>query len=94
MLGFTLRRLIRGVLTLWLVVTLVFVGLRLSSDPVFLMLGDEASPDAIEALRDKLGLNEPLPVQYARYVQMVGSGDFGDSLRERRPVTEIGRAHV
>lgn len=89
MMRFTLRRLIRGILTLWVVVTLVFVGLRLSGDPVFLMLGDEASPEAIEALRNQLGLNEPLPVQYVRYMQTVASGDFGNSLRERRPATEI-----
>lgn len=89
MLAFTLRRFIRGALTLWLVVTLVFFGLRLSGDPVMLMLGDEASTEAVEALREKLGLNDPLPVQYVRYLQTIGQGDFGDSLRERRPATEI-----
>ena len=89
MLQFTLRRFIRGLLTLWVVVTLVFFGLRLSGDPVFLMLGDEASPEAITALRSQLGLDEPLPVQYLRYFQTVAQGDFGNSLRERRPVTEI-----
>lgn len=89
MLQFTLRRFIRGLLTLWVVVTLVFFGLRLSGDPVFLMLGDEASPEAITALRAQLGLDEPVPVQYFRYFQTVARGDFGNSLRERRPVTEI-----
>jgi peptide/nickel transport system permease protein len=89
MLAFTIRRLIRAILTLWLVVTLVFFGLRLSGDPVFLMLGDEASPEAITALRTKLGLDQPAPVQYVRYLQTVARGDFGHSLRERRPVTEI-----
>lgn len=89
MLQFTLRRFIRGILTLWVVVTLVFFGLRLSGDPVFLMLGDEASPEAIAALREQLGLDEPAPVQYVRYLQTVAQGDFGNSLRERRPVTEI-----
>jgi peptide/nickel transport system permease protein len=89
MLAFTVRRFIRGILTLWVVVTLVFFGLRLSGDPVFLMLGDEASPEAVTALRAKLGLNDPLPVQYLRYVQTIGQGDFGDSLRQRRPATEI-----
>jgi peptide/nickel transport system permease protein len=89
MLSFTLRRFIRGMLTLWAVVTLVFFGLRLSGDPVFLMLGDEATPEAVTALRQQLGLDDPLPVQYVRYFQMIGQGDFGNSLRERRPVTEI-----
>lgn len=89
MLKFTLRRFIRGLLTLWVVVTLVFFGLRLSGDPVFLMLGDEASPEAITALRAQLGLDEPVAVQYLKYFQTVAQGDFGNSLRERRPVTEI-----
>lgn len=89
MLQFTLRRFVRGILTLWVVVTLVFFGLRLSGDPVFLMLGDEASPEAVTALRNKLGLNDSLPVQYVRYLRTIGSGDFGDSLRERRPALEI-----
>lgn len=89
MLQFTLRRFVRGFLTLWVVVTLVFFGLRLSGDPVFLMLGDEASPEAVTALRNKLGLNEPLPVQYVQYIRTIGTGDFGDSLRERRPALEI-----
>jgi peptide/nickel transport system permease protein len=89
MLQFTARRFIRGLLTLWVVVTLVFFGLRLSGDPVFLMLGDEASPEAVTALRQQLGLDDPLPVQYVRYFQTIAQGDFGNSLRERRPVTEI-----
>jgi peptide/nickel transport system permease protein len=89
MFKFTVRRFVRGLLTLWVVVTLVFFGLRLSGDPVFLMLGDEASPEAVSALREQLGLDEPLPVQYVRYFQTVAQGDFGNSLRERRPVTEI-----
>jgi peptide/nickel transport system permease protein len=89
MLRFTLRRFLRGILTLWAVVTLVFFGLRVSGDPVMLMLGDEASPEAIAALRNQLGLDDPLPVQYVRYLQTIGQGDFGNSLRERRPATEI-----
>lgn len=89
MLRFILIRFGRGLITLWLVVTAVFFGLRLSGDPVQLMLGDTAEPEAVEALRNKLGLNDPLPVQYARYAQSLARGDFGNSLRERRPVTTV-----
>lgn len=89
MLGFAVRRLARGILTLWLVVTIVFFGLRLSGDPVTLMLGFEASPEAVDSMREKLGLNESVPIQYLRYLQLVAQGDFGDSLREPRPVTEV-----
>jgi peptide/nickel transport system permease protein len=94
MAGFVVRRLIRGLVTLWLVVTVVFFGLRISGDPVQLMLGFEASGEAVDAMREKLGLNESLPVQYLRYMQLVAQGDFGDSLREPRPVTEVVFARV
>ncbi|HVC33014.1 MAG TPA: ABC transporter permease, partial [Chloroflexota bacterium] len=87
MLGFALRRLLRGVLTLWLVVTAIFFALRLSGDPVYLMLGPEASPDAITALRNNLGLNDSIPVQYVRYLRSIASVNFGNSIREQRPAT-------
>lgn len=89
MLRFVIRRFLRGAVTLWLVVTAVFFGLRISGDPVTLMLGFEATPDAIERMRDKLGLNESVGVQYLRYLQLIGQGDFGDSIREPRPVTDV-----
>ncbi|CAN5131390.1 ABC transporter permease [soil metagenome] len=89
MLGFVIRRFLRGVITLWLVVTVVFFGLRISGDPVTLMLGFEASPEAIERMREKLGLNDGVGVQYLRYLQLIGQGDFGDSIREPRPVTQV-----
>lgn len=89
MLGFIVRRLVRGLITLWLVVTVVFFGLRVSGDPVTLMLGFEASPESIDAMRGKLGLNESLPQQYLRYMQLVVQGDFGESLREPRPATQV-----
>lgn len=89
MLGFVIRRFLRGLITLWLVVTVVFFGLRISGDPVTLMLGFEATPEAVERMRDKLGLNEAVSVQYLRYLQLIGQGDFGDSLREPRPATQV-----
>lgn len=89
MAGFVIPRLLRGIVTLWLVVSLVFFGLRLSGDPVRLMLGDDASPEAVEAMRQSLGLDDPLPVQYGRYLQTLARGEFGDSLRERRPSTVV-----
>jgi peptide/nickel transport system permease protein len=89
MTGFIIRRFLRGLITLWLVVTVVFFGLRISGDPVTLMLGFEATPEAIDSMQEKLGLNDSIPVQYLRYLQLVARGDFGQSLREPRPVTEV-----
>jgi peptide/nickel transport system permease protein len=73
---------------LWVVVTLVFLGLRLQGDPMQLMLGFEATPEADEAMREKLGLSDSVTIQFARCARLVAGGDFGDSIRERRPVTE------
>lgn len=91
---FVIMRILRGLITLWVVVTVVFIVLRLSGDPAQVMLGQEASPDAIEAFRRSHGLDEPLPVQYARYIANVLQGDFGDSLKDRRPATEVFRSRI
>jgi ABC-type dipeptide/oligopeptide/nickel transport system permease component len=82
---FLVTRGFRAVLTIWLVVSVVFVILRLSGDPVALLLSEDAPPDQVEALRQRLGLDAPLIVQYFRYWTNLLQGDFGDSLRQRQP---------
>ncbi len=94
MLRFALVRLLRGLVTLWLFVTTVFVVLRLSGDPAQAMLSDEATPAQIENFRRRFGLDRPIPVQYARYLLNLTRGDFGDSLSDRRPVTALIAARV
>ena len=91
---FVLRRALRGVVTLWLVVTAVFVVLRLSGDPTRAMLGPDATPAAVTAFRARHGLDDPIPVQYARYFANLARGDFGDSLNGRRPALELFRMRV
>ena len=91
---FVLGRSLRGMVTLWAVVTIVFVVLRMSGDPAEVMLGAEASPEAIEAFRQSRGLNDPLPVQYGQYLVNVLQGDFGDSLKDRRPALEVFRSRI
>lgn len=91
---FVLRRALRGLVTLWLVVTAVFVVLRLSGDPALAMLGPDATPEAIAAFRVRHGLDEPIPVQYGRYLSGVVRGDFGDSLNARRPAMELFRLRI
>lgn len=82
---FLVARGVRAALTIWLVVSAVFIILRLSGDPVTLLLSENATPDQIEALRARLGLDAPIIVQYARYWSSLLQGDFGDSLRQRQP---------
>lgn len=83
--GFLSQRVLRAALTLWLVVSVVFIILRLSGDPVILLLSENASQDQVDALRANLGLNASLPEQYARYWGSVVRGDLGQSLRQRQP---------
>ncbi len=89
MAAFVAQRVGRGVLTLWIVVTAVFFGLRLTGDPVVLLLGSDAPIEAYDRMRAKLGLDAPAPVQYVRYLGLAAAGDFGDSLRERRPAAAV-----
>lgn len=71
------------------VATLVFVVIRLSGDPVNLMLPPEASLEAREQLRRQLGLDAPLPVQYVTWLGRAATGDLGLSIVTNEPVTEM-----
>ncbi len=86
---YVLSRMLRALATLWFAVTLVFIGLRLSGDPAAALLGPEARPEAVEALRRAWGLDRSIPVQYAVYLTTVLQGDFGQSLREQRAATVV-----
>jgi peptide/nickel transport system permease protein len=86
---FWLIKLARTVLTLWFVVTFAFVVLRTSGDPVVALIGADALPDEIEQFRRQWGLDQPLIVQYLRYVGQMATGHFGMSLRNHRPVIEV-----
>ena len=86
---FLLRRLLRTVVVLWGVVTVVFIVMRLSGDPIALMVAPETPPDEIEALRDRMGLNEPLVVQYGIFLRDAARGDFGTSIRHRQDALTV-----
>src|SRR6478672_5882714 len=82
-------RALRSAATLWLVVTVVLVGLRLNGDPAAALLPDDASTEQIAAFRRLYGLDDSIPVQYGRYLAALAEGEFGSSLQERRPVVEL-----
>ncbi|MDP9354188.1 MAG: ABC transporter permease [Chloroflexota bacterium] len=86
---FLLLRLLRTVLVVWGVVTVVFVVARLSGDPISLLVAPETPPAEIQALRDRLGLNDPLPIQYAVFLRQAVQGDFGTSLRYRQDALQV-----
>jgi peptide/nickel transport system permease protein len=78
---YLLRRLIHAIFIIWGCATLVFFLLRLiPGDPVIQMLGPEYSPEAAEALRRRLGLDEPVYIQYVKWFGNVLTGDLGHSI--------------
>ena len=80
MLKFTLKRLASLVVVLIGVSFLVFMLLSLTpGDPVRMMLGESATPEAQEALREEMGLNDPVLIQYGRWLGNVLHGDLGES---------------
>ena len=89
MLRFVVRRLILLVPILIGLSLLVFFWIRaLPGSPAEALLGERATPESIAQARDQYGLDDPLYVQYWRYVQTVGSGDLGTSIASHRPITE------
>lgn len=88
---YLLRRLLFFVFALFLTSLLVFTLTRvLPGDVARVLLGREASPEQLQALRVELGLNEPLPVQYITWVGDFISGDWGRTFsRPSQPVTEV-----
>lgn len=86
---FVLRRLVLSIPILLLVSIMVFSLIHLiPGDPVTVMLGQEATPEAKEALRHELGLDRPLVVQYVTWLGRVVRGDLGRSLVDRSPVLD------
>ena len=90
MLTYTIRRLISLAVSLVLISLLIFTVMRIiPGDPAQMMLGTEAEPETLEILRDKLGLDEPLFVQYFSWVRGVLTANLGDSLRYNVPISGL-----
>lgn len=94
MLGYTIRRVLLAVFVLWGVVTVVFIIVRLvPADPALLIAGMDATPEQLAELRKRMGLDQPLIVQYFAYLAGAVTGDFGNSYTQGVPVmTLVGQA--
>ncbi|TCR00591.1 ABC transporter permease [Neorhizobium sp. JUb45] len=86
---FWLLRILRTVLTLWFVVTFTFVVLRTSGDPVIALVGADATTEEVEQFRALWRLDDPLWIQYFRYIMQMATGQFGISYRDGREVFDI-----
>jgi peptide/nickel transport system permease protein len=90
MVAFLIKRLLATIPTILLVTIAVFLILRLTpGGPAVAMLGDQASPEAVAALNQKLGLDKPLYIQYLRWLGNALHGDLGRSAFGNQPVTEL-----
>ncbi|HET8530416.1 MAG TPA: ABC transporter permease, partial [Methylomirabilota bacterium] len=83
------QRLFRALIALWLVSTVVFVVMRLSGDPVPLLLPPDAPTSEILRVRRELGLDKPLPAQYVIFLGNLARGDFGRSIHFREPALGV-----
>lgn len=94
-LNYILKRILQMIPVLILISILIFLMIRLiPGDPARLMLGEKATNASIEALRQKLGLNESLPVQYYKFAQGLVTLDLGNSLTFQRPVFDLLKSRV
>jgi len=89
MTAYLLRRILIALPTLLGVVVLVFLMVRLApGDPAVLLAGEFATPETLEAIRARYGLDRGLPEQFLIYLEALLRGDLGESARSRRPVLE------
>src|SRR5918999_4244292 len=92
---YLVRRLILTIPVLFGVATLVFALIHLvPGDPAQSMLGESASPEDVARLRESLGLDRPLLVQYKTFLTGIARGDLGTSFRYGTPVTREIRARL
>ena len=85
---YVVRKILTTILTLFAVTFFVFLSFHvISGDPASSMLGTEATPQKVAALREELGLNDPVLVQYGRWAAGLLHGDMGTSYSYRMPVT-------
>jgi ABC-type dipeptide/oligopeptide/nickel transport system permease component len=86
---FLVRRAVRTLIVLWGVSTVVFLIMRLSGDPVMLLVPEDAPAAVVERLRHEMGLDAPLAVQYVRFLGGALRGDFGQSIRFGDPAMTV-----
>jgi peptide/nickel transport system permease protein len=89
-LGYFVRRSLQSLVLVWLVTVVVFGLLHLTpGDPASIILGEQATPEQIEALRKSLGLDEPFITQYVGFLGRALRGNLGTSIRAQRPALEV-----
>jgi ABC-type dipeptide/oligopeptide/nickel transport system permease component len=92
MTAYLAKRLLLAIPVLLITSLLVFLALHIApGDPVDVMVGPIAPEEVRARVRAQLGLDQPLPVQFAKYMSNIAQGDLGESILSKRPVAELIR---
>jgi len=91
---FLIRRLALSLTAMLGVITIVFILLHISGDPASLLVTQDATQQDMELIRQAYGLDQPLPVQYTRFIERVARGNLGYSYYQGLPVTELIGEHI
>lgn len=95
MIRYVIKRFLSLIPVLLVVSVVIFGIIHITpGDPATVILGDEASPEQIQALREQLGLNQPIHIQYASWITDVMRGDLGTSYFMREPVSDAIFNHL
>jgi ABC-type dipeptide/oligopeptide/nickel transport system permease component len=86
---YIIRRVLWGIVVMWLVSVLIFSASRIGPDPVLMMASPSASEEDLNALRKRFALDKPLHIQYFVFISRAVRGDFGESLYFGMPASEI-----
>jgi hypothetical protein len=91
---FIARRLVQSVIVVLGVTVISFISLQLGGDPTYLFVSERASAEEIQMVREALGFDRPLHIQYLTYVGNILQGEFGNSLSYRQPAMGMSWAHA
>ncbi|MGI9521618.1 MAG: ABC transporter permease [Hyphomicrobiaceae bacterium] len=89
-----LHRILQSVFVMMSVAFIAFAMFRFAGDPITQMVGQETSIEDQEQLRDRLGLNDPVAIQFVRFTKNIITGNFGYSFRTRQPIGEMIKARL
>jgi peptide/nickel transport system permease protein len=88
------RRLLLGIVVVWIVSVMIFLATRVGPDPALMIASPGADEAELNSIRDRFGLNEPLPIQYVVFIGKALKGDLGESIYYGLPVSEIVKTRI
>jgi len=91
---YIVRRLLLGIVVVWIVSMMIFLATRIGPDPALMIASPGADEAELNSIRDRFGLNEPLPVQYVIFIGKALKGDLGESIYYGLPVSEIVKTRI